>query len=121
MAPPKTVNFNQQLASAAVDELNKLRANLRKFQEQEQPLRRNALKDWRGPDADTFTQRAGANDTQVTNMITVIGNTIQAIQEGAAAAKTQNAKAAQYAAQHPQHSQPAGPTPSPTPGPSPHP
>ena len=93
MSRPKKVNFNQQLATEAVDALNTLSAQLRKFQQMENGPRTSALKDWRGPDADQFTGRVPWITGQAANLITAIGGTIRAIEEGASAAKTQNAKA----------------------------
>lgn len=88
MAPK--VNFDQKLATEAVDALNTLGAQLRKFQQMEVGPRNTALRDWRGPDADTFTNRVPWITGQASGLLTGIGKTIAALEEGATAAKTRN-------------------------------
>lgn len=92
----RKVNFNQQLASEAVDALTALSAHLRKFQQMEAPLRTTALGSWNGPDADQFRYSNSKGvpwiQGQAGNLITAIGATVQAIEQGSEAARTQNAK-----------------------------
>lgn len=92
MATRTKVNFDQALASAAIDALNTLRSQLVGFQHAEDPLRKNALNGWSGPYADRFKGAAnGWIPGEASTLATAIGVTIKAIEDGAAAAKAKNA------------------------------
>ena len=91
MATKTKVNFDQALASAAVDALNTLRSQLVGFQHSETPLRKNALDGWNGPYADQFKGAAnGWIPGEAGTLATAIGVTIKAIEDGAAQAKAKN-------------------------------
>lgn len=87
------VNFDQGLASAAIEALTTLRSQLIGFQQTESGPRNNALNGWTGPYADSFQQAGGPNGWipgEAGNLATAIAVTIRAIEDGAAEAKAKN-------------------------------